>query len=163
MANLELARFNELSIRLTTNDDVQQLEELIHPILKENGFEPEPEKTDFDIRNVELNFFNLGGEFFAAVDSADKIVGSCGYAPLSRTEVEIHKLYVAKQWRGKKLGRYLIELCIRRIKLKGWKRISVETHKSLIEAVNLYKSVGFVLRNEPVCAERADAKYVLEL
>ncbi len=73
----------------------------------------------------------------------DKIVGYLSYEDIF-DRYEISNLYVLYNYRGNKIGSYLIQELINRAKLSNIKNITLEVNKENLVAINLYKKYGFV-------------------
>lgn len=73
----------------------------------------------------------------------DKIVGYLSYEDIF-DRYEISNLYVLYNYRGNKIGSYLIQELINRAKLSNIKNITLEVNKENLVAINLYRKYGFV-------------------
>ena len=73
----------------------------------------------------------------------DKIVGYLSYEDIF-DRYEISNLYVLYNYRGNKIGPYLIQELINRAKLSNIKNITLEVNKENLVAINLYRKYGFV-------------------
>lgn len=118
--------------------------ELIRSVLLEYGLEPQPEGADRDVQCVEDAYWTTGGEFWV-IEQQGQLVGTAAYYPIERGEhaVEIRKMYLLPEARGKGLGRYLLQALETTIAQKGFHEIWIETASILKEAVQLYESSGY--------------------
>ncbi len=112
------------TVRHWTTDDREPVAALIQECLESYGLEFEAQGADLDAIAVEDHFLKDGrGEFWVVVDQqSSKIVGSGGYYEVSHesagegvkgtiaTAVEIRKMYLLPEARGKKLGRTMLEV-----------------------------------------------------
>lgn len=57
--------------------------------------------------------------------------------------VELARVYLVPEARGRGLGRHLIELCLAAAAEQGFRRVYLETVPELVEAVPLYEKLGF--------------------
>ncbi len=99
-------------------DDRQEVVEIVRECLEAYGLQFEPEGADKDA--VEVEEFYLrgeeGGEFWVVREAeSGKLVGSGGFYQVEvdeegRRAAEIRKMYLLPEARGKKLGRYLLEV-----------------------------------------------------
>ena len=101
--------------------------EVVRQCLEAYGLEFEPEGADLDSVKVEEHYMKDGrGEFWVAIDgSSGKLIGTAGYYELENGEiqvdsdgklirsVEIRKMYLLPEARGKKLGRELLQVYMR--------------------------------------------------
>jgi putative acetyltransferase len=136
---------------------------LIASVLTEYGLSNEPEGADQDVLQVETAYWQTGGEFWV-VEQAGRLVGTAGYYPIARGEqaVEIRKMYLLPEARGKGLGRFLLAQLEGAIAQKGFQQIWIETASVLAEAVKLYESSGYQ-PSTGVETERCDRVYVKHL
>jgi putative acetyltransferase len=151
--------FQDYVIRSWQPADRQAVSQLIAMVLAEYGLGWEPQGSDRDAVEVEIYYWQSGGEFWVVEDNA-KIVGSAGYYPAGRgvKAVEIRKMYLHPQARGQGLGRYLLTRLEVAIQQRGFQTIWVETASVLQEAVKLYETSGY----QPACGvetKRCDRIY----
>lgn len=83
---------------------------LIATVLAEYGLPWDETDADQDVVKVEQFYQETGGEFWV-VEKEEKLVGTAGYYPISRGKnaVEIRKMYLLPEVRGKGLGRFFIK------------------------------------------------------
>lgn len=117
---------------------------LIASVLTEYGLGCEPCGADLDVYEVEKYYQQTGGEFWV-VEQNTKLVGTAGFYPIQRgiKAVEIRKMYLLPEVRGKGLGKFLLLELEWVIKEKGFKEIWIETASVLQEAVKLYEKYGY--------------------
>lgn len=58
---------------------------------------------------------------------------------------EIQEFYILPEYRGKGIGKRLIEEIFNHAELKNIKSIEVTTNKKRIENINIYENLGFIL------------------
>uniref|UniRef100_UPI00404A5F5F GNAT family N-acetyltransferase n=1 Tax=Fluviicola sp. TaxID=1917219 RepID=UPI00404A5F5F len=63
--------------------------------------------------------------------------------------VELVKLYISAEWRGKGIGYQLMEKCIAHAQALNFKEIYLETLPELHIAVGLYENMGFQYLEQP--------------
>ena len=81
------------------------------------------------------------GSIILAKDE-DKTIGSVALRKIEET-CEMKRLYVKPEYRGRGIGRRLAEKIIEEARNKGYKKMRLDTLKSLEEANELYRSLGF--------------------
>lgn len=137
-------RYREFQIRDWAEGDRQTAASIIRQVLGEYGLGWEPEGADRDVLAVESHYLAAGGEFWV-VECQGKVVGTGAYYPVHRGEkaVEIRKMYLLPETRGKGLGKFLLARLEARISDRGFQQIWVETASILAEAVQLYESQGY--------------------
>ncbi len=155
--------FQHYVIRSWQPTDRQAVGQLIAAVLAEYGLGWDPQGSDRDAIDVETFYWQPGGEFWV-VEALGQVVGSAGYYPTRRgiNAVEIRKMYLLPQVRGRGLGRYLLTTLEAAIQQRGFQTIWVETATVLREAVKLYETSGY----QPACGvetARCDRSYTKTL
>jgi N-acetylglutamate synthase-like GNAT family acetyltransferase len=153
---------DELKIRSATNDDREEIEELVFGILKTYDLALDRNGTDRDLSDIEVNYLSRGGVFEVVENAAGKIVGTVGLYPLDKTTIELRKMYFDPSIRGRGLGKELLEKMIEKARNLGYMRVYLETASVLKQAVHIYERAGF----RPVDVKhtpRCDQAYILEL
>lgn len=82
-----------------------------------------------------------------------KIVGCCGVYPsenLPEGFVELVKLYLTAEARGKGIGKALMNRSIESAREFGYSKIYIESLPEFNTAVSLYKKAGFIWLEQPV-------------
>lgn len=95
------------------------------------------------------SIIDLGGTILI-LELGGEAVGCCALIPVDETTLELAKMAVAAQQRGRGLGRLLLEAAIERARRAGKRRVVLETNSRLEPAVRLYRSLGF--RDLPAAA-----------
>jgi len=72
-----------------------------------------------------------------------KLAGTAALRPLRTKSCEAKRLYVRPQYRGKGIGRALIERLINEARLAGYEEMFGDTLKSMESALQMYKRLGF--------------------
>ena len=136
---------------------------VIRQVLVEYGLPWQPDEADWDVIKVESAYLKPGGEFWV-VETQDTIVGTAAYYPIEKGNkaVEIRKMYLLPQVRGKGLGKYLLQQLETKIGSRGFKEIWIETASVLTEAVSLYKKYGYKTATE-VETTRCDLAYIKKI
>lgn len=140
--------------------DRENASAVIHQVLTKYGLSWEPLGADRDVIEVEQFYLQAGGEFWV-LELGDQIVGTGAYYPVSRGEkaVEIRKMYLLPEVRGKGWGKKLLQALENAIASRGFQTIWIETASVLKEAVQLYESSGYQ-PSTGVETQRCDRIYV---
>jgi putative acetyltransferase len=83
-----------------------------------------------------------GGQIFIA-EAEGKAIGCCALIPDGPGVFELGKMAVAEEYRGKGIGRRVLEHVIATARTWGVKSLHLGSNKRLEDAVHLYESVGF--------------------
>lgn len=152
-------QFRDFVIRVWQPQDRQVAAEVIRSVLAEYGIGWEPEGADRDVYEVETAYLQVGGAFWV-VEQQGQIVGTAAFYPVKRGvgTVEIRKMYLLPQVRGKGLGRWLLQRLEQEIAAQGFREVWIETASVLQEAVKLYESSGY-LPATGIETERCDLIY----
>jgi putative acetyltransferase len=150
-------------LRSADNKDCQDIARLVYGVLKEYGLKPDPACTDADIKDIESSYFGRGGTFFVLEAEDGSIIGAYGLYSIDERTCELRKMYLHKAYRGKGLGRFLLDDALSKARQLGFERMILETASVLKEAIALYKSYGFIQYNPQHMSSRCDQAYRLEL
>lgn len=152
-----------LTIRTANPADSPAIKHVVFTVLHEYGLDPDPGGTDVDLDNVQQTYLAKGGMFLVVESAEGRIVGTAGLMPSEPGEVELRKMYLLPEVRGRGLGRELLRRCIQFARAHGYREIRLQTNRVLVEAVRLYEQAGF----RPVPARRlsprCDRAYALPL
>jgi putative acetyltransferase len=138
------ATYKEFQIRDWQPADRDAAADVIRTVLAEYGLGWEPTGADQDVLQVERAYQQVGGKFWV-VEQAGEIVGTAAYHPIARgtQAVEIRKMYLRPEVRGKGLGRLLLAQLETAIAEADYQEIWIETASVLREAVQLYERSGY--------------------
>ncbi len=130
-----------LFLRPANKGDDAAIKALIYRILREYGLEPDPEGTDQGLEN-RAEFFTL----FDVVEDRDRdgaIIATVGLVRKSQKVCELVKMFADRSYRGRGLGRFLLDHAMDRARALGFSRMELETASQLVEAIGLYRQAGF--------------------
>ncbi|NNE98771.1 MAG: GNAT family N-acetyltransferase [Pyrinomonadaceae bacterium] len=153
---------DEIVVRTATNDDCENVRNLVFGILREYGLEPAPEGIDRDLDDIEANYINRGGLFEVLENKEGKLLGTVGLYPFDEGRIELRKMYFLPEIRGKGLGGKILKRMIEASKKKGYRQIILETASVLKEAIGLYKKFGFIEAHEKH-TPRCDQSFYFDL
>lgn len=91
------------------------------------------------------NFTGENGKFicFLVVKSDDINVASGAINHINETTAEIKRMFVKQGFRGRGLSKLVLNALEEHIKVKGYKRIILETGGQQPEAISLYRKFGY--------------------
>ena len=96
-----------------------------------------------DIEELEEEYLNSSGEFMVLI-KAQMIIGFFALLPSTNNQVELKRLYLTANERGRGLGKYLLNLAIKTAEQSGYNRMHLETTSKFVQAVRLYREFGFI-------------------
>jgi putative acetyltransferase len=174
-------------LRPATNADCEPVASLVYAVLAEHHLRPDPDGTDADLRDIEQSYLARGGLFCVLEEKDGSIIGSYGLYPVvaegqqtagQRPEAttvsglpppaweatcELRKMYLRRHYRGRGLGRLLLEDALANARRLGFRRITLETASVLNEAIRLYEAYGFTPCRPDHLSPRCNQAYLLEL
>lgn len=89
----------------------------------------------------------------------EQILGCVALKPIAEGICEMKRLYVRPEARGMGLGRKLVGELIRFAKESSYKSMKLDTVSKLIEAIALYRSLGFIETSPYVFNPLTDVLY----
>jgi putative acetyltransferase len=121
----------------------------------------EPSEVE-QLEEPERCFIGGGGQIFVALHDG-RVVGTCAVMPHGPDEVELAKLAVSKDFRGRGLARSLVERCLAYAREQGVRRAVLVSNSQLRTALGLYESLGFRYGAVPVGNRYVSADIYMEL
>lgn len=115
---------------------------LLESALKHYGLSVNPEETDADIQDIDESYIRSGGAFKVLEDNG-AVVGSYGLYTIDEGTCELRKMYLQAEYKGRGLGKKMMEDAFIVAKSLGFSTMILETNSCLKDAVNLYKKYGF--------------------
>ncbi len=120
--------------------------DLIGAVYAEYGMTFEPEGFDGDLRDIAGHY---GGAFWVLLDGA-RVVGTVALLPLETGTVEMKRVYLHQAYRGRGLGRALLEHAMRRAAEAGHRTVVAWSDVRLVHSHPVYERLGFVRFGERV-------------
>lgn len=95
-----------------------------------------------ELSNLPKPYVPPRGALLLAMDG-DEIAGCGGFRPWSETACELKRMFVRSAHRGKGIGRKMAETLIETARGAGYRSMRLDTLDFMVEAVALYRSMGF--------------------
>jgi putative acetyltransferase len=137
--------------------------DLVYAVLSEYHLQSDPAGTDADLKNIEQSYLHRGGLFCVLEDKDGAVIGSYGLYPTQSDTCELRKMYLHRDYRGRGLGRGLLEDALANARRLGFAHMTLETASVLKEAIRLYESYGFTPYQHDHLSSRCDQAYLLDL
>ncbi len=102
-----------------------------------------------DFQDFDKELENLPGEYAPPEGCIflcriqDDIAGCIALRKLEPGICELKRMYVREGYRGKGIGKMLVEEVIRRAKKIGYKKMRLDTLRSMKTAIRIYEELGF--------------------
>jgi putative acetyltransferase len=90
--------------------------------------------------------FSIDRSILLVAEEAGEILGCCGIYPtkdLPAGCVELVKLYLRREARGRGIGRELMHLCLKHAKRMGYTSVYLESLPEFSAALTMYEKAGF--------------------
>jgi GNAT superfamily N-acetyltransferase len=101
------------------------------------------EQNDIEtLGNPEASVLGKGGHIFMACAGAEA-VGCVALIPMDDGVFELSKMAVSPHWRGRGIGRRLLEHAIAQARIIAARSLFLGSSTKLPDAIHLYESVGF--------------------
>ena len=115
------------------------------------------------LSNPQKYIIDSGGFIFFAKYNSE-IVGVVSLIN-QKTFFELSKMAVTPKYQGLKIGKKMMDFCVKFAKNQQWKSITLYSNRKLTPAIELYKKTGFkeVELEKESHYERSDIKMSLEL
>jgi GNAT superfamily N-acetyltransferase len=111
---------------------------LVTETLREFGFERDPE-FDADLEDPAATYTAL----WVAVGEDDAVVGSVALRDLGDGAVELKRMYLRSDQRGRGLGKQLLELALDWARANEMRVVRLDTSERMVAAQRLYEANGF--------------------
>lgn len=127
----------------------------------ESDFHGRIHSSQSDLRGMQENYVEAGGNFFIARDvNADEIAGFIGLRKTGEGEGSIKRMAVLPAYRRQRIGTRLAQTAVSWARDAGFTRLKVATGQKE-KAITIYKSVGFKLTGQD--EKRGDILLSLDL
>jgi len=125
-----------------TAEDVRLARSLFEEYAATLGFDLSFQGFDKELRSLPGEYAPPGGAILLAFDG-NAVQGCVALRPMERDVCEMKRLFVRDRFRGRALGRRLAEAVIAEASSKGYTKMRLDTVPAMVEAIALYRSLGF--------------------
>ena len=135
-----------ITFRNIERGDNKELAGLIRSVFREFRID-RPGTVYFDPTTDNLfDLFSTGGSVYWIAEEDGMMIGGCGVFPtpgLPAGCAELVKFYLLAPWRGRGIGRALMERCFESARQLGYSQLYLESLPELEKAVSMYIKSGF--------------------
>jgi GNAT superfamily N-acetyltransferase len=142
-------------VTAASSADVDGVIALIGRVFAEYGFLFDPAVEVPDLLRFAAHYAPPHGVFFV-VRRGTTVVGSAGVERLDANTAELHRLYLDTEWRGRRLGRALVETALGWCRAQGIPRLVLWSDTRFDLAHRLYVRMGFRRTGERVLPDDAN-------
>lgn len=143
-------------------EDADRVWTLLEHGLAAYGLAPDACSTDRDLADIAAHYLDRGGRFRMLVEGGEAI-GMYGLHKVSDEVVELRKMYLDPRCKGRGHGKQLLNDALSIARAAGFRTMTLETNRLLVEAIGLYEKYGFVDAPRAALATRCDRAMALEL
>lgn len=122
--------------------DEAEVFRIVKEVLAGYGLSTNPAATDADLHNIHDSYL-AGGGAFRILECDGHIAGSYGLYPTTRHSCELRKMYLLPDFKGRGLGKKMMDDALRMAQALGFAEMTLETNSRLKEALGLYRKYGF--------------------
>lgn len=134
-----------LTVRKCETTDTKAARSVIEKILVEEFPAEASAYPASDLTDILTSYGKLGESFFVACDG-EKVVGTVGIKREDDRVAFLRRLFVDPQYRGKKIGKKLLERAIAFCQEVNYEELVFKTTSAMAGAIALCEKSGFVLR-----------------
>lgn len=130
-------------VRVLDNpDDLAAVRELWREYWKSIDLPDDFQGFDEELQGLPGKYGEEGGALLiASIEGAP--AGTIALRRLTDRAGEVKRLYLRPQFRGRRLGRHLVERVIERARAMGYQTLYADTLPIMTDALNLYARMGF--------------------
>jgi len=129
-------------IKARSKRDINIIKELFQEYADSLGFSLDFQNFDKELKGLPGDYAPPEGCLLLAY-AGNQAVGCVGLRKISKGICEMKRMYVRKKYRGKGIGKKLANKIIKEARRIGYERMRLDTISTMVEAINLYKSMGF--------------------
>lgn len=145
--------YKGISLRRIEDRDNIEIAALIRKVFREFRID-RPGTVYFDPTTDDLyGLFRTAGSDYWIAEDKSVIIGGCGIFPtpaLPAGCAELVKFYLAAEYRGKGIGRMLMDKSIESARHIGYRQIYLESMPELGKAIGMYEKAGFRSLDHPM-------------
>ena len=116
--------------------------DVIGTVFAEYGMTFDPSDFDSDLLDIPGHYAGRGG-WFAVLTDAGRVVGTVAAVPKDAATCEIKRLYLLREYRGRRLGRTLMEHILERVRGARYREAVAWSDVRLETAHQVYDRLGF--------------------
>jgi ribosomal protein S18 acetylase RimI-like enzyme len=128
--------------KLETNEEITEAKELIIEYIKWLNQDLAFQNIEDELINFPKKYEEPNGAFIIAKDN-DKVIGCVGLKKLDGNICEMKRLFVNDIYRGKGIGKRLVEKIMEEAKDKDYKKMRLDTLKTMESALKIYYKNNF--------------------
>ncbi len=129
-------------LHVTTEPDILEARSLFREYASSLSFNLCFQGFEKEVNSLPGLYAPPGGTLLVA--HYDNHPSGCGaFRPLEGSDCEMKRLYVRPVARGLGIGKMLARALISEARMRGYRQMKLDTIETMVEAINLYRSLGF--------------------
>lgn len=121
----------------------EKVKDLITEVFIEE-FEFEQYRETIKEENILVEYLSNGGNFWIAIDNENNVIGTIGAKALENKTLEVKRVYVKKDCRGKGISQKLYNILENFAIEKGFESLFLGTYDKLERAIGFYYKNNFI-------------------
>jgi len=130
------------------SDHAEGVVRVVRYVFAEYGFTWEADGYCRDLYDVEGHYLK-DGRFWTVLDR-ERVIGCAGVL-VEGNQSELHRMYLLSAYRGRGLGRRLLETCMAHARDRGCQSMRAWSDVKLTDAHRLYRKLGFACDGQRIC------------
>ncbi|MBX2877120.1 MAG: GNAT family N-acetyltransferase [Saprospiraceae bacterium] len=131
----------------TTSEEVSQVRELLWEYARMRNFDPAMGNYEAEFAGLPGKYGPPGGCLILAQWEA-KAAGCVAFKALDNSYCEMKRLYVSPKFRGKQIGKALVQHLLKEAQRQSYRYMRLDSHPWMASAQGIYRHFGF----EPISA-----------
>jgi len=128
--------------KIDTDEETAEAKELIIEYAQWLNLDLCFQNFDDELNNFPEKYKEPDGAFIIAKEN-NNIIGCVGIRKIEPKICEMKRLFVNDNYKGKGIGKKLVEMIIEEAKIKNYERIRLDTINTMDAALNIYYKNGF--------------------
>ena len=150
---------NEITVREAKPEDNGPIRDMIFSVLDEYNVPAEPDGDDLDA----MEFGLTDTRVYIVAELHGEPIGSAILTPCEDNSYKLSKLFLPKKFRGKGIGRVLLDGAVEVAREKKAQEIYLRTRDSYKEAITLYDRAGWSRVSDNMPPPGPPVKYAFTL
>lgn len=128
--------------KLETDKEIIRAKGLILEYIKWLNTDLSFQNIDDELNNFPEKYQEPNGDFIIAKDNED-VIGCVGIRKIEKNVCEMKRLFVKDNYKGKGIGKKLVEKIMEEAKIKNYHKIRLDTSNTMQAALGIYYKFGF--------------------
>ena len=152
----------DVLIRLSRIEDAPAFSEAVTRVASEKRYLATVEGYTVEQTRSYLQRAAEGLLYQVVAEVNGRVIGACDISPRQGTgftHVGVLGMFLLSEWRGRGIGRQLLEACLSAARNSGLERIELEVFADNEAALHLYETQGFVREGRKVHGRKFEGRY----